>query len=398
MIGEIVPKGQVRRRIFQHLLVVFLTLPRRVNFTQMSRLGFHHDSTYHDWFSKGLDIKTFNMDLIKQHGSGNYFVIFDPSFVSKSGKKTPHLGRFWSGCAQSTKRGLEIGGFAVCDQAHHTAFHLTASLTPTSAELKKENRTLVDHYVLEVGKNRGAIAQFGNKLAVDTYFGVSTFVGPVAAMGIEIVSSLRSNAVLFYAPDAPSAPKRGRPRKKGGRIDWQNLDDARLPVVLSDGEKRVRAGLVFVKALKRMALLLAVEFLRADGTVASRKLLFSTNLQADPLQVMETYQGRFQIEFLFRDAKQFTGLSHCQSTDQTKIENHINLSLTAVSVAKFAHHLTDQQGPFQPFSMNQIKEYYRTEYLIDRFSEALGLNPIETKNNPRIKLLLFPVDYAAIAA
>jgi len=28
---------------------------------------------------------------------------------------------------------------------------------------------------------------------------------------------------------------------------------------------------------------------------------------------------RFQIEFLYRDAKQFTGLTHCQSTDADKL-------------------------------------------------------------------------------
>ena len=398
MIGEIVPKGQVRRRIFQHLLVAFLTLPRRVNFTQLAGLGFHHDSTYHDWFSRDLGIKTFNMDLIQRHGSGDYFVIFDPSFLPKSGKKTPHLGWFWSGSAKSAKRGLEIGGFAVCDLGHHTAFHLNASLTPAPPELKKENRTLVEHYVLEVGKNREAIAQFGNKLAVDGYFGIQTFVAPVVAMGIELVSRLRANAVVFYPPNLPAKRGPGRPPKKGGRIDWQNIDEDRLPIVFLDDEKRVRSGLAYVKSLKRMVLLLVVEFLRPDGSVAARKHLFSTNLLADPLQTLQTYGGRFQIEFLFRDAKQFTGLSHCQSRDKNKLENHINLSLTAVSVANIAHHLNDQLETKQPFSMNQIKEYYHIEYLLDRFSVALGLNPIETKNNPRIKSLLFSMNPEAIAA
>jgi len=46
------------------------------------------------------------------------------------------------------------------------------------------------------------------------------------------------------------------------------------------------------------------------------------------------YVYDFQIEFLFRDAKQHLGLTHCQSTDKTQFENPINLALSTVSVAK----------------------------------------------------------------
>lgn len=398
MVGGNVPKGQIRRHIFQHMISVFLTLPRRINFKEMGQLGLHHESTYHEWFSKDLGIKPFNEGLIKSHGSGDWFVIFDPSFLPKSGKKTPNIGRFWSGCAQAAKRGLEVGSFAVGDLGHRTAFHLTASLTPAAADLKKEGRTLIDHYVKEVVKNLPSIGQFGNKLVVDGYFGVATFVNPVAGMGVEVISCLRSNAVVFYAPARPPSPKRGRPRKKGARIDWKSPDETRLPIVFEDGEKRVRAGLVYVKALKRMVNLAAVEFLRPDGVLIARKLLFSTDLKTDPASIERHFKGRFQIEFLFRDAKQFTGLAHCQSTNQTKIENHINLSLTSVSVANLAHHLGQDAECKTPFSMRQITDYYRTSYLIDRFSEALGLNPIQTKNNPAIKKLLFPSQFDRLAA
>lgn len=398
IVGEIVSKGQVRMRIFQHLLLAFLSLPRRINFRQLSRLGWHHESTWHDWFSKDLGIKAFNMDLIKRRGSGNWFVIFDPSFLPKSGKKTPHLGRFWSGCAQAVKRGLEVGCFAVGDLGHRTAFHLSASLTPSPVDLKKSGDTLVSHYVAEVVKNLAAIAQFGNKLVVDGFFGVSTFVNPVAELGVEVISCLRANAVLFYAPDVPLTTKRGRPRKKGGRIDWQNPDETRLPLLYSDAEKRVRSGLVYANALKRVVRLVAVEFLRPDGCVQARKILFSTNLKTGAEQIEQCFQGRFQIEFLFRDAKQFTGLAHCQSTSQVKIENHLNLSLTAVSVAKLAHHLGQHNVDNAPFSMAQINEYYRNLHFVDLFSKALGLNPSSTKNNPKIQKLLFSMSYEAIAA
>lgn len=42
-------------------------------------------------------------------------IAIDPSCVSKAGKKTAHIGRFWSGCASAVKHGLEIRGIALVD-------------------------------------------------------------------------------------------------------------------------------------------------------------------------------------------------------------------------------------------------------------------------------------------
>lgn len=105
--------------------------------------------------------------------------------------------------------------------------------------------------------------------------------------------------------------------------------------------------------------------------------------------ILERYALRFQIEFIFRNAKQFTSLTHCQSTNKTKLENHFNLALGAVSVAKAAHWLPIDKEQRGPFSMAKLKTYYHNLALVGRFSIALNLNPTEIKNNPKIKELLF---------
>ena len=46
---------------------------------------------------------------------GRWAIAIDPSYISKAGKKTPHIGRVWSGCAQSVKHGLEIMGIGLID-------------------------------------------------------------------------------------------------------------------------------------------------------------------------------------------------------------------------------------------------------------------------------------------
>ena len=74
------------------------------------------------------------MELINSSLGKNKAVAFDPSYISKSGKKTPGGGYFWSGCAGMAKWGLEIGGFAVVDIDENTALHYVADQTLGVAE------------------------------------------------------------------------------------------------------------------------------------------------------------------------------------------------------------------------------------------------------------------------
>ena len=56
-------------------------------------------------------------------------------------------------------------------------------------------------------------------------------------------------------------------------------------------------------------------------------LLFSTNVNQDAEEILQFYQLRFQIEFILRDAKQFTGLSDCQARNKKAIDFHFNTNL-----------------------------------------------------------------------
>lgn len=42
-------------------------------------------------------------------------IALDASYISKSGKKTPCVGKFWLGCSSARKRGLEILGIGIVD-------------------------------------------------------------------------------------------------------------------------------------------------------------------------------------------------------------------------------------------------------------------------------------------
>ncbi len=57
-------------------------------------------------------------------------------------------------------------------------------------------------------------------------------------------------------------------------------------------------------------------------------LFFSTDLALEPLYLFNWYRARFQIEFIFRDAKQFTGLTDYQARSKESLNFHFNSSLS----------------------------------------------------------------------
>jgi len=72
-------------------------------------------------------------------------------FIHKSGKQTPGIGYFWSGCAGKALRGIEIMGLSVIDADTRLSFHLDAIQTPPTSCLRDNDLTLVDWYA---GANR----------------------------------------------------------------------------------------------------------------------------------------------------------------------------------------------------------------------------------------------------
>jgi hypothetical protein len=75
--------------------------------------------------------------------------------------------------------------------------------------------------------------------------------------------------------------------------------------------------------------------------------------------------ARFQIEFLCRDAKQFTGLNDCQARSPAKLAFQFKMSLTAVTCAKLeARQETHDQLP--ACSMASLKRRSFNQQLIDR--------------------------------
>ena len=86
-----------------------------MNFTQMARCGRSCESRFRQNFKKSFDWMTFNKHFVNTRSKDRIAIAINPCFVPKSGKKTPGLDWFWSGCASAMKRGLEFLGLSVID-------------------------------------------------------------------------------------------------------------------------------------------------------------------------------------------------------------------------------------------------------------------------------------------
>lgn len=106
-----------------------------------------------------------------------------------------------------------------------------------------------------------------------------------------------------------------------------------------------------------------------EGKIKSHKIFFSTDITLSGIDIFLYYKTRFQIEFIYRDAKQFTGLEHCQSRSETKLHFHFNTALTTVSLAKVAYHLAIPEEERGAFSMADIKTRYANEKIFDLIIE-----------------------------
>ena len=106
-------------------------------------------------------------------------------------------------------------------------------------------------------------------------------------------------------------------------------------------------------------------------------------------------EGGLQIRFIFRDARQYTGLADCQARSAQAIDTHVNASLLALNLAKVA--LTDQhcEGDDLSFSIASFKRLALNQHLLDVFIDMFELDPTLIKSHQNYQNLL---DYGAIAS
>jgi len=99
-----------------------------------------------------------------------------------------------------------------------------------------------------------------------------------------------------------------------------------------------------------------------------------------PENTEEYYQIRFQIEFIYWDAKQFTGLNDFQGRSKENLSFHFNTSLTSIKLAKIIHWILILKEYRKAFSMSSIKTMYHNQLFLIRVINVFGIIPDKKKN------------------
>ena len=125
----------------------------------------------------------------------------------------------------------------------------------------------------------------------------------------------------------------------------------------------------------------------------SHKIYFSTDLDLLPEKINQYYEKRFQIEFLFRDAKHHLGLEDCMSTDQQALAFHFNTCMTALNFAKVDDKMNRNERT--PFSIINYKRRIHNEKLLKLFIFKFELAlEFAINQNEYLELLNYGTIYA----
>lgn len=383
-----------RKDFMIEVFMLFLSIKGRINFFQLERYGQFTEQRYRQQFEKPFDFMEFNKQLAISNGSGRFVIAFDPSYISKSGKLTPGVGRYWSGCAQTSKWGLEISGIAAVDVDNNFAFHLEAVQTPGGKGDPNSDENLLDWYGNVLYERKETLAELSSYIVADAYFAKKPFVDRVLSMKMHLISRLRDDADLKYLFYGEKTGKKGRPRKHDGKINWANLNQDYFNVIQIDELTTVYFAIVYSKSFKRN-IKIACEFTTSDKGKVTHKIYFSTDLDMEAQDIIKYYRSRFQIEFLYRDGKQHTGLEYSQARSSNKLHFHFNTSLTSINIARVCHWLSLPKEKREAFSMADVKTLYHNMLLLERFIDVFAVNPNKLKNQDIVKELIY---YGTIAA
>lgn len=353
-------------------------------------------------FEKDFDFLDFNAALCRETLSAHLIIAFDPSYLPKSGKHTPYKDTFWSGCLGKAVKGLEIAGLAVVDVDNNTAYSLEAIQTPDRATLQERGQNLLDHYGALFTDRKDTLKSLSAYVVADGYFAKKPFLDTLTChTDLQLISKLRKDARLKYLYQGSRIKKRGRPKQYDGDVNIEQLDVKHFACCYQDDEVCIHQAVVWSVSLKQKIKLAYVMFKDEEQNFTDKyALYFCTDLALDGYWIYRYYKARFQrgrpaIEFLFRDAKQHTGLTHCQARSENKLYFHFNTALSAVNIAKAAHYINLPLTERKAFSLADIKTQYFNEQMLHLFFTNFQIEADLKENEAAIQQIL---NYGRMAA
>ena len=328
--------------------------------------------------------------------SEEYIIAGDETVIGKAGKETHGLDRFFSGLKKQVIPGLSFFVLSLVSVEEEHSYPLEINQVVKSAEEKavsqarkeakkarkpdekrqcgrpkgSKNKVKSDNVELNpellriqtalkrLLKTIGAILSL-KYVVMDGHFGNFPSAFMVKGENLELISKMRSDTALYERPAEEQKRRPGRPRKFGKKVDVRRMDGKYLKSTST--ENNLRTDIYYgTFNNKEFAFALNVVIILKTNlltNVQAHVILFSTDLDLDYEKLIKFYSLRFQIEFNFRDAKQYWGLEDFMNVKEIAVTNAVNLSFFMVN---FSHGLLQAHRKNQcDFSILDLKSHYR---------------------------------------
>jgi putative transposase len=327
----------------------------------------------------------------------------DETVVTKAGQQTYGLDRFFSSLYGKPVPGLSFFGLSLISVNQRTSYPVMLEQTLKEAEEKpvtKAPRKKGQKSAQQRGRPKGSqnknrrevelkpyliriqtmltklLALLGVSLKVsycvmDGAFGHNCALQMVRQCSLHLISKLRADAALYFPYIGPQK-KVGARKKYGAKLDYAHLPDQYLKetTVLDGIQTHIYQMTMWHKLFPDQLNVVIIHKLNLKTQACAYVVLFSSDLQLAYDKLIDYYRLRFQIEFNFRDAKQFWGLEDFMNVNQTPVYNAANLAMFMVNLSQVL------LGHFRPtcptFSVNDLKAYFRGQKYV---AETLKLLP-----------------------
>ena len=323
-----------------------------------------------------------------------HILVGDEVVVSKAGKATYGLDRFFAGVQQQVIPGLSFFAFALVKVCEEHSYPMQVTQTVKSAEEKAASKLKAEAQKAKktaekkkLGRPKGSknkdkaevvlnaellriqaalrsvLETVGttlhlNYVALDGHFGNYPSAFMVRQEHLHLISKMRSDAALYTAFEGEHDGPGPKP-KYGEKIDVRKMDPKYRKETSIEGNLRteIYQGRFYNKEFAFALNVVIILKTNLDTQAQAHVILFSTDLELAYDKIIRFYSLRFQIEFNFRDAKQYWGLEDFMNIKETAVTNAANLSLFMVNFS---------QALLQPFRQNQpeysildLKSHYR---------------------------------------
>ncbi len=402
-------------RQLSRIIVAMVAMTGRVTMLGLARWAGKGGSyrTVQRFFSTVLPWGILFWEFFRQHvysSDAVYLVAGDEVIVTKAGKSTHGLDRFFSSLYGKPVPGLAFFTVSLVSVQERRSFPMrveqvvrsdaekvaskakAAAKKPKSPHEKRRpgrpkgstntNKAIVTltPELLRIKAMLAALLQLIAKVlsvtyvVLDGHFGNHHALQMARQCNLHLIAKLRCDAALYFPYTGPYAG-RGPHRKYGRKVDYDHVPVQYLTSTTVEGDietKLYQAQLLHKEFAQPLhVVIIAKTNLRTQA--CAHVILFSSDLELAAALLVDYYSLRFQIEFNFREAKQYWGLEDFMNITPTGVINAANLSLFMVNVA---YRLRADIQPRDPdYSVLDLKADWRGSTYVEETLKLLPEKP-----------------------